>query len=238
MLRYASLLIIYLLVPLLSSAESITGEIIDGSANMGLEHVHIVNVHSKATAETDDKGRFRIFADKGQLLEFRKMGYKTLRIRLPQGSFPPYFKLVMQKGPVELPSFELVDHTKDYKKDSLRYREIYKHALEFPELTGLDVIRHPFSALSKKNRQIWAFQKEYALFEQQKFIDYAFNEKVVTNLTGLKGDSLNTYLRVYRPGYEQLRSMNDYTFYSYIKETVRTYRTGRTYRPTIRRSSN
>jgi hypothetical protein len=218
--------------------ESITGEVIDMGENKGLAKVHIVNIHSRSTAETDSTGRFRIFAAKGELLEFRKMGYKTLRLRLPGGTLPPYFKLMMQKGPVELPGVEVLDRSGDYKKDSLRYREIYKRALDFPELTGLDVIRHPFSAMSKKNRQIWAFQKEYALFEQQKYIDYTFNERVVSNLTGLKGDSVNSYLRMYRPSYEQLRSMNDYTFYSYIKETVRTYRTGRTYRPTIRRSSN
>jgi hypothetical protein len=161
-----------------------------------------------------------------------------VRIRIPQGSVPPYFKIAMKAGPIELPQYDLAGQVRDYKKDSLRYYELYKNALEFPELTGLDIIQHPFSALSKRNRQIWAFQKEYAYFEQQKYIDYTFNEKLIAKLTGLKGDSVDRYLRLYRPTYEQLRSLNEYALYSYIKTSVDIFRHGRKYTPVIRRSAN
>ena len=94
--------------------------------------------------------------------------------------------------------------------------------------------------MGEKKRQIWAFQKEYNYWEQQKYVDYTFNERLVTNLTDLKGDSLQIYLKKFRPSYEQLRNMNEYTFYFYIKETAELYRTGyrRKYTPVIRRSAN
>ena len=130
----------------------------------------------------------------------------------------------MEKAPVELAAVEVNGIPRDYKSDSLRYYQLYKEALEFPQLSGLDVIRHPFSAMSKRNRQIWAFQAHYIWYQQQKYIDFAFNEKVVASVTGLRGDSAQTYIQMFRPTYEQLRSMNEYAFYNYIKRTVTAYR--------------
>ena len=219
-------------------AASINGEIIDTHTGAGLGNVNIVNIHTRLNATSNDRGAFTIPVERGQLLEFRKIGYKTVRVRIPEGTIPPYFRILMQQGPIELPEFDLQAKGRDWKKDSARYYELYKNAIEFPKLEGLDVIRHPFSALSKRNRQIWAFQKEYNFWEQQKYVDYTFNEKLVTTLTGLAGDSLQRYMRQYRPSYQQLRSMNEYTFYSYIKESVEIYRYGRRYQPVIRRSAN
>jgi hypothetical protein len=220
-------------------AESIVGDVIDIADRKAIHDVAIHNIHTDITVGSDAEGKFSIVAARGHLLEFRKLGYKTLRVRIPAGSVPPYFKIVMEKGPVELPQFDMQDsRTRNYKKDSLTYYELYKHVLEFPKLTGLDVIRHPFSALSKKNRQIWAFQEEYTWFEQQKYIDYTFNEKLIKDITGLSGDSLQLYMKRFRPTYEQLRATNEYGFYLYIKETGEIYRTGRRFRQGIRRSAN
>lgn len=238
MRSYIFLLFLFFTTPLFSFGEKILGDISDLSDKKELTNVNIVNVHTNAATTSDEFGKFSITVSKGDLIEFRKIGYKTVRLRIPQGSIPSYFKIIMQKGAIELPQFELRDENRNYKKDSIRYYEIYKNAIEFPQLNGLDAIQHPFSALSKRNRRIWAFQKEYAWWEQEKYIDYTFNEKLVTSITGLQGDSVKIYMKKYRPTYEQLRSMNEYTFYTFIKETVKIYRTGRQYRPSIRRSSN
>src|SRR5690606_16909788 len=106
----------------------------------------------------------------------------------------------------------------------IKYYNLYKHQLEFPKLKGYQAIQHPFSALSKKNRQIWAFQDHYAWFQQEKYIQYNFNEKLITDITGLAADSVQMYMQMFRPTYEELRSMNEYTYYNYIKRTVELYR--------------
>ncbi|MBS1588603.1 MAG: carboxypeptidase-like regulatory domain-containing protein [Bacteroidetes bacterium] len=231
--------VFFLLLGLVGKAANISGNIADAHTLQLLANVSIVNIHTNAATLSDLNGNFSIVAESGQLLEFRRMGYKTLRIRIPEGSLPPFFRVLMQDGPMELPEYQLQAKGHDWKRDSLQYHELYKTELDFPKLEGLDVIRHPFSAMSKANRQIWAFQKEYNYWEQQKYVDYTFSDRVVSNLTGLQGDSLQRYLKIYRPSYEQLRSMNEYTLYSYIKESVTIYRTGRRiYRPIIRRSAN
>lgn len=216
---------LYLLVCCFTTkAAVINGDVTDAGTRLPIPHVTIVNIYTNESITTDSSGKFSIQVEKGQLLELKKLGYKVLRVRIPSGDIPPYFKLMMQIGPVELPDFNLISKGRDYKKDSMEYAEIYKTYLNFPQLKGYEMIQHPFSALSKRNRQIWAFQKEYTWFEQQKYIDYTFNEKLVQHITGMSGDSAQVYLRVYRPSYEQLRSMNEYTFYSYIKQTVAAFR--------------
>lgn len=207
-----------------SAAQTIQGQITDRAGNVPVDDVAVVNLHTEGGILSDAAGKFTLAATQGQLIEFRKTGYNVIRIRLPHGTLPAYFKVVMEKAPVELAAVEVNGIPRDYKSDSLRYYQLYKEALEFPQLSGLDVIRHPFSAMSKRNRQIWAFQAHYIWYQQQKYIDFAFNEKVVASVTGLRGDSAQTYIQMFRPTYEQLRSMNEYAFYNYIKRTVTAYR--------------
>ncbi|MCD6062148.1 MAG: hypothetical protein K0R82_59 [Flavipsychrobacter sp.] len=204
--------------------QAIQGQIIDVSDSKPLDDVAIFNLHTQAGVASDDQGKFALAATRGHLIEFRKTGYKIIRIRLPQGTLPAFFKVVMEKAHVQLSAIEVSGIARDYKSDSIRYHQLYKEALEFPELTGLDAIRHPFSAMSKKNQQIWAFQKHYVWYQQQKYIDFAFNERLVSTITGLRGDSAQAYLQLFRPTYEQLRGMNEYAYYTFIKRTVALYR--------------
>lgn len=230
--------LIFILIPFLSFGKQINGEIRDFYSNELLAEVSVINIHTNAQAVSSKDGQFDIAAESGQLLEFRKLGYKTTRIRIPEGQIPSFFKVLMRSGIIELPEFNLITRNKrDWSKDSIRYYQLYKNALEFPTLTGLDAIRHPFSALSKRNRQIWAFQKEYNYWEQQKFVDYTFNKQLITSLTSLTGDSLDVFMKRFRPSYEQLRNMNEYSFYNSIKENAYIFRHGPRYIPSHRRST-
>jgi hypothetical protein len=217
----------------------ITGDISDKETNVFLNDVLIENIQTGIHIVSDENGKFSIAAGSDDLLEFRKTGYKTARVRIPKGAIPPYFKIILQKS-TELPDYTAKSTNRDWKKDSITYHNLYETYLAFEKLSGLDVIRHPFSALSKRNRQIWAFQKEYDYFQKEKFIDYTFNAELVANLTGLQGDSLNYFMRRFRPGYEQLQYMTEYTFYNYIRQSAVFYRTGirQDYQPSINRNPN
>jgi len=225
------------LLPVTAFCATLTGDVTEMNSKAAMEDVFIRNIRTGDSVITTANGKFSINGNADDLIEFKKLGFKTVRIRVPKGIIPPYYKIIMQEGAIELPEYELAAKDKDWKKDSARFYDLYKKELEFEKLAGLDVIRHPFSALSKKNRQIWAFQKEYDYFQREKFIDYAFNDKIITAITGLQGDSLQFFMRRFRPTYEQVATMSDYTFYSYIKQNAIWYRTGviPNYRPNIQR---
>lgn len=206
-----------------ANGQTIQGQIIDVSNNQPLPDVAVQNIHTENGIRSDDDGRFALDAGRGQLVEFRKAGYKVLRVRLPNGTFPAYFKVVMEKY-VTIPTYDPNGAPKDYASDSAKYYALYKREVDYPRLTGTDALRHPFSAMSKRSQEIWEFQKEFEFYQQQKFIDYTFNPKLVYTITGLSGDSLQAYMQMFRPTYQQLKGMNEYAYYNYIKMTTTAYR--------------
>lgn len=207
------------------AAQAIRGEVLDMESKHPVADVRIENIYTTLDISTDKLGAFLIAASSGQLLEFKKPGYKTVRVRVPQGYIPSYFRIIMKKGISELQGIAIAHSNRyDYRDDSIRFHELYKHELDFPKMSSIDMISHPFSALSGKNREIWRFQDDYDYFEKEKYVDKTFSEGVVTKFTGLKGDSLRYFMRRYRPTYEQLKSMNDYAFFNFIKFSVHSYR--------------
>ncbi len=212
-------------------AQAIKGEVVDVNTGLPIENVSVQNIHDKNGMLSGADGHFFITGNREELIEFRKLGYKIVRIRVP-GQIPPYFKIAMTKGDIELPEFELYGHgrSKDYKTDSAKYGEMYKHVLSFPKMSTVDMLRSPFSALSKSNRQKWAFQENYNKFQQEKYIDYAFTDQLITSITGLTGDSLIKYKIRYRPSYEQVRNMTEYNFLLYIRASADRFRKTFSYR--------
>ncbi len=224
--RASLLLMILCVLGIPAIAQTIRGDVIDMDTKKPVSGVSIQNIYTLLDITTDEQGAFIIAANSGQLLEFKKTGYKTARVRVPQGYIPPYFRILIKKGISDIKPDMYVAHNNryDYTEDSIRYHELYKTALDFPKLSGLGVVQSPFSALSKKNREIWQFQDDYTEFEKEKYVDKTFNEEVITKFTGLKGDSLHYFIRRYRPSYEQLKSMNDYALYNFIKASAQRYR--------------
>lgn len=204
-------------------AQTIQGQIVDLKTNEPMEEVTIRNLHEGNSGLTDEDGKFQILASRGHLIEFQKPGFKVIRVRLPQGNLPSFFKVVMDKEPEP---FQLAGpgRAPNYEADSKKYYTLYKKELEFPRMTAAEMIRSPFSALSRHNQEIWAFQKEFIWFQQHKYLDYVFNEEVIASITGLQGDSAIAYMRLFRPSYEMVRDMDEYTYYHYIKSTVQAYR--------------
>ncbi len=206
-------------------AQTIRGEVIDMENKRPVDGVNIENVYTELNISTDEKGGFLIAAASGQLLEFKKTGYKTTRVRVPQGYIPPYFRIIMKRGITEIKDVNIAKSNRyDYTADSIRFHELYKHELDFPKMSSIDMIAHPFSALSGKNREIWRFQDDFDYFEKEKYVDRTFNEGIISKFTGLTGDSLHYFMRRYRPTYQQLKTMNDYAFFNFIKVNAEHYR--------------
>ncbi len=207
-----------------AKAQVIQGQIVAMDGGNILQGVTITNVYTGEVINNDANGKFSINAVEGQLVEFSKPGYRLQRLRMPPGKLP-VFKVNMETmmAPVGTDLYAS-GAAPDYKTDSLRYAHLYKHELEFQKLTGLQAIQHPFSALSKRNQQVWAFQEEFKAAQEQKYVDYHFNTKLVAQMTGMQGDSADAYVRMFRPSYQQLRSMNEYARLVYIKRTVAGFR--------------
>lgn len=196
------------------------GRVFDYKTNQPMANVNIVNTYTETGLTTDSTGLFSLEVAPGHLVEFRRIGYKISRVRI-EASQLPYYNIAMREGAIDLMEVEIKGN--NYKLDSIEKRETYKWAIEHYKLSGLDIIQHPFDALSKRNRQIWAFQKHYEYFEKEKFINYVFNERLIKQLTQMDSAQTAEYMYYYRPTYEQLQSWTEYEFYEYIKTTGKAY---------------
>jgi hypothetical protein len=193
------------------------GKVYDMKTNQPMPNVNIVNTFTETGMTTDSSGTFTINAEKGHLIEFRRIGYKIVRVRVEAVTLP-YYSIAMKEGAFDIEEIQITG--KNFRTDSIENRETYKWAIDHYKLEGLDVIQHPFDALSKRNRQIWAFQKRYDYFEKEKFVDYVFNAKLINKITKIDSADMETYRRYYRPSYEQVKAWTEYEFLEYIKRTA------------------
>lgn len=198
-------------------ALTVKGKVYDMKTNQPIPNVNVVNTFTETGMTTDSTGTFTINAEKGHLIEFRRIGYKIVRVRI-EATTLPYYSIAMKEGAFDIEEIQITG--KNYRTDSIENRETYKWAIEHYKLEGLDVIQHPFDALSKRNRQIWAFQKRYDYFEKEKFVDYVFNAKLINKITKIDSTDMETYRRYYRPSYEQVKAWTEYEFLEYIKRTA------------------
>ncbi|MBS1616854.1 MAG: hypothetical protein JST06_12145 [Bacteroidetes bacterium] len=211
-----------MMLPFAGWAQSIQGVVATAQAGP-LTGVEIQNIYSGDQVLSADDGHFVIAVQPGQLVEFHKPGFKTARVRIG-GRTAAYYRIVMEPGVAIMPELHDGSGFKSFQDDSLYYHNLFKKQIDFPVLTGWRAFQSPFSALGKTNQNMIRFQHEYAWLEQQKYVDYTFNPKLIAQLTGLKGDSVQTYMRQFRPSYELLRAMPEYDFFRYVKTTVDIWR--------------
>ncbi len=221
--RIVSLLMLLLFNLQALQAQQLTmkGRVYDFKTNKPMANVNVVNTFTETGLTTDSTGMFTLNVARGHLIEFRRIGFKISRVRI-EGSELPYYNIAMQEGAIDLMEVEILGN--NYRMDSIEKRETYKWAIEHYKLDAIDMIQHPFDALSKRNRQIWAFQKHFEYFEKEKFVTYVFNERLIRQLTGLDTSQVQVYMHRYRPAYEQVKQWSDYEFYDYIKRTAAAFR--------------
>lgn len=203
-----------------ASAVVMKGKVFDMKTNQPMPNVNIVNTFTEMGMTTDSTGLFSINVERGHLVEFRRIGYKIVRIRIESAQLP-YYNIAMKEGAIDLDEVEIRGN--NFHTDSVERRETYKWAIDHYTLSGLDVIQHPFDALSKRNKQIWAFQKRYEYFEKEKFVDFVFNERLIKKLTNMDSTDIDLYRRYYRPQYEQVKAWTEYEFMEYIKQSALIY---------------
>lgn len=205
----------------------IYGEIRDLATGEPLENVNVRNIFTQKGMTVKADGLFQLEVKKGELIELSRIGYQTIRIRIYSEKEPSFYKIVMDKAPKMLREVDIRGRPLDFKKDSIKYREVYDMVLRKEQQEDIDMRSMPLAMLSKKNRQEWAFQKMYKEWEHEKYIDFTFNERLVGRITYLKDEDLKEFMKMYRPSYEFLREATDYEYLDYIKRCFYTYKKGK-----------
>ncbi len=101
----------------------------------------------------------------------------------------------------------------DYEKPGIR------SSFETGGPAGLDLDALIGMFNYRKKRENLAFQKRLIEQEQDRYVDYRFSAKVIRRITGLSGDTLERYKKLYRPSYDFVATSTLAQFYQYMLNT-------------------
>lgn len=224
-----------------SSAQvTVKGNVYDASKLYSVPNV-MVKSTSGASDVTDSAGAYKIQVAKSDSIYFTYNGKSTLRFPVKDIKDYSAFDISIQAKVQQ--KYKLLNpvtiYTPNYQLDSLENRQEYAkifgddrqgfHSTYDPGgAAGLDVDALIGMFQFRKNKERQAFRNRLLQQEQDNYVDYRFSSKTITRVTGLTGDSLETYKKLYRPSYYFTSTSTLTQFYQYILETAYAFRKNET----------
>lgn len=182
----------------------------EGQTGKSLYPVSVINVSTQQTVYTNQFGAFNISATEGQQLVFSMVGYKEQRKYITAELMKNGIKVALPILSYELNEFILRPKYTPYQLDSLRRRSTYKRTLAWQRTNSvMSPVSFIADRISKKSRSRLEFQRNFNKWEGEKFIDTRYTPDLVSNLTGLTGDSLGHFMNAYPMEYDYARNATE-----------------------------
>lgn len=242
------LLLLLLFIANLSSAQDLRGTIKDKHSSDILIGVSI-KVASRSTY-SDGYGKFILLGIKpGDTITFSSIGYREEKYIVGNNNLD-HLVIHMEQTTILLDEV-MINPLRNYKADSLKFREEFAKTFNYSKPKFKDIFitknyssnvpRHPnqasnstaslisvdvlsvISMLGKKRNPQSKLQHKLIKKEEEQYLDNTFSKRMVQNLTDLKGDSLQTFMQLYRPNIDTARYMSDYDIILYIKKSYQEY---------------
>ncbi|WP_158826482.1 carboxypeptidase-like regulatory domain-containing protein [Mucilaginibacter lacusdianchii] len=232
------------------NAQSLNGRVIDRSTRLPVANARISTTYQNAT--TNNTGIFRLnTAHVGDTVLVEATGYVSFHSIINKSSGDT-LKIYLSKASVLLKPVTVFGKH-DAGLDSLRLRQEYastfinkNRVLKDAFITRSPNLYKPYDNLtapnnttailsvnalqlvnnifSKKKGETSKLQKVLLKEEENDFVNRTFNRQLVTQATGLKGDSLQSFINRYRPTATQLKSMTSYDLIVYVKNNYQTFK--------------
>lgn len=234
-LRLSTLLMFVLLtISISSSAQKRTmvyGFVLDSLKYSPIKNATVLNTNSNKTTTTNDRGIFGIPAALNDVLFVTADGYHFDTLRYNMLMRDTLFVYINTLSHV-LPGVTVTakGYTK-YQLDSISRRDEFLAAAggeKKPAATNatsgagigfdLDLL------LSKKERNKRKAYKQFDTHEKEMYVNSRFLKEIVHDYTGLTGDTLNRFMRLYTPSYEWLRShQSDEDIFYYLNDKLQAF---------------
>lgn len=187
-----------------------------------LNAVVVKDMQSGRTATTDATGYFELRTAADHQLEFSRVGVNTTLITVKAPMFRAIQQILLKYDVGSLEGVSVSGMT-DYQKDSMARYQLYQQDLErkrvrmgledsvSPGKQGFGVtINSPISSwmqhIAPKSKNRIRFQKNFAEWEQQKYIETVYTKERVAQLTGLRNDTLAWFINAYPMPFETART--------------------------------
>ncbi|HVI49142.1 MAG TPA: carboxypeptidase-like regulatory domain-containing protein [Chitinophaga sp.] len=203
-------------VQLVKAQVTVTGQVSD-SNRLVLPYATITNVNTGRHAQSDQGGFYKIQASRNDRIVISFVGYlpDTFRVARNEGTETVNVKLVVAGK--FLKGVEITSQYTPYQLDSMERRRQYAYLLDLPDKhlvgestpVGAGIVFSPITRFSKREKQKRQFKKNYEDMEKEKYIDSRFTPVLVSQVTGLKGDSLQLFMRDNYPDYGTIRLLGN-----------------------------
>lgn len=212
-----------------SEAQLMKGRIYDKDSDSALVSVTIFNLSRKLYALSTREGEYAIVAQEGDKVVFSSVGYKPDTVKVLNFMIDAGYDVTMALKNSMLRNVDV--HARNYQADSLRRREEYAAFYNQPKnkivskqgpQNGVGMAFSPIGFFSRKAKDK-KVGKKLQYEEEQDFVNYSFSRRYVEKMTGLRGDSLETFMILYRPSYEFCRSANSEDMLNYVNEKLKVY---------------
>jgi hypothetical protein len=234
------LLFILLIAAICGYGQQIRGNVVYSDTKLPVTGA-LVSLGNKQ-AFTNSFGEFSIAAiGSNDSLKVTFLGYKTYKTRISIVMAHVHIELEPDKIVLQ----EVIVHSNrelEFKKDSTYNRKFYAKQFNYKgpkvmdafvgnpiknpgELISIDLITL-VRALTKKSTREYKFNKLLLRDEKTDYINQKFSHGLVSKVTGLKGDTLSTFIVNYRPTYEYAHKVSDYEMELYIKDCYRKFLKG------------
>jgi len=226
-------LLLMVCLPMAVSAQKkiIKGYLKDSALHTPLVNATITNENTRKIVNTDNTGFFSISTTRGNMLFFEATGYHfdTLHFDSP---LPDTITIFLSELPHNLEAVTV--YTKgagtQYQVDSARRRkefegDVGKKMKTFsPANSGAGVGINLDAFFKKKERSKDIAYEDFAEFENDAYVSSRFSHDFVGTYTGLKGDTLQNFMNLYRPEYKWLRNHpSDDELVFYINEKLKLF---------------
>ncbi|PSL47674.1 carboxypeptidase-like protein [Chitinophaga niastensis] len=199
---------------LLKAQVIVTGMISD-SNRLVLPYATVSNLSTGKRSLSDQGGYYKIAASRNDRIAFTFVGYQPDTITVTQTTGTQTLNVIMIAAGKFLKGVEITSQYSPYQIDSIERRQQYGYILDKPNTQlaggstpeGAGIVLSPITRFSKKEKQKRQFKKNYEQMEREKFIDSRFTPLLVNKVTGLRGDSLQLFMRDNYPDYGTMRTL-------------------------------
>jgi hypothetical protein len=216
------------------SQRLLTGRVHPGSGAEVIPSVSVINRTQKKTNISDIGGNYRIPANPGDTVIFSSAGYKSDTAFVSTWMFEEKdgYQVYLEPNLVMLPTFR-VGQLSNYQLDSVKRKEEYAWLYPVHPRTlagnetaqyGFGIVLSPVDYFSAKETRRRKLRRRLGEQEKDYYIDSRFPPPYVVAVTGLRSDSLKTFLVRYRPSYDFCRKARNEDIFLYINESVKKYR--------------
>ncbi|MFI5161582.1 MAG: carboxypeptidase-like regulatory domain-containing protein [Sphingobacteriales bacterium] len=222
--------ILFLLASIGGKAQVITGRVLGDTTNKPVTATIVT--HSGHQTSSNNNGEFSIpVSGIGDTIKVFAIGYKIYFFPVKDLTKN---NIIVRLKPVSMMLRDVVIRAeRNHKKDSINLRKDYAQVFNFQPTKVTDAftgnpLNVPFAfvsidlltlfkALTKNSDPEYKFKKLLLKDEQADYVATRFNRGLIIRETGLKGDSLNTFIDKYYPTVAWVHKTSDYDMIQYIR---------------------